>query len=664
MNSSQPRAQGTGGHRRSWLAILVQETFNMAGPKNAAFAEESAEVEVLLASLGKTKDLTKRITASLSRLDTSGKIVRDAIGPIYSNTQQLQITSRNIEKVNEAIEKLKQPMDTRGREEGIIRGGPKNAGLPQYLSALKRVDKALSDMGSTNMRSNQQAQSDFHSLLSTGVNQLNDMYRQMLQEDSQTIEPLQNIIKQIPFPTFSTEKAQSIGQIATSIASAGAQSARLGQRDDDVAARVYSEVRGEYLQTSLQNLATASITTSKRRGDDTGIYREGSSGVGAYTKAIEGMFLAEAENTSRIFRSDAGRIFNMACAKAMATFSRTMSDLNNVIKSRLLSDCFLAYEILDLVTPLSYRVEQRTGQLRAQFADALRPLRDTARSSVSEILSQTKKQAESTSTLPPDGNTIPLVTQTATRFQNLAAFDRPLLVLLSSLGEGGWKAPSTTGMASQSTLNLELTPSTENPTLLSHYLIDLLDALLTTLASRSQALHPKKPLQGIFQLNSVAVLTRAVQSSPDLARYLGISPHNARLDTYKKAGSSLYLTAWREPANHLFDQIQTSSNSRPLSSGQGPAIDSTSIIKSLSSKDKDKIKEKFRLFNASFDELVSRHKSLHMESEVRASLGREIQSLIEPLYTRFWDRYHEVDKGKGKVVRYDKGQLAAILAGL
>ena len=644
------------------MVVLVHEQFSMVGPRNAAFAEESAEVEVLLASLGKTKDLTKRITASLTRLDVSGKIVKEAIGPIYSNTQQLQLTSRNIEKVNEAIEKLKQPLDSRGREEGIIRAGPKNAGLPQYLSALNRVDKALTDLNATNMRSNQGAITDFHSLLSTGVNQLNDMYRQMLQEDSQTVEPLHYITKQIPFPTFSQEKAQSLNQMASAIASAGAQAARLGQRDDDVAARIYAELRGDYLQNSLQNLATASIMTSKRRGDDTGVYRAGSSGVGSYANAVEGMFLAEAENTSRIFRSDAGRLFTLTSVKAIATFSRTMADINNVIKPRILSDCFLAYEILDLATPLSYRLEQRTGQLRPQFAEALRPLRDTARSSLNEILSQTKKQAESTSTLPPDGNTIPLVSQTATRLQNMATFDRPLLALLSSIGEGNWK--TSAGMASPSNLNLELTPSTENPTLLSHYLLDIVDGLLSTLNARSQVLHPKKPLQGIFQLNSVAILTRAINSSPDLARYLGITPHNAKLDTYRKAGSSLYLTAWRDPANHLLDQIQTSSGSRPLSSGQGPAIDSTSIIKSLSSKDKDKIKEKFRAFNSSFDELVSRHKSLHMESEVRSNLAREIQGMIEPLYARFWDRYHEVDKGKGKVVRYDKGQLSAMVAGL
>ncbi|KAL6247881.1 exocyst complex component exo70 [Rhinocladiella similis] len=637
----------------------------MVAQRNAAFAEESAEVEVLLASLGKTKDLTKKISASLARLDASGQIVNDAIGPIYGNTKQLQVTSRNIDRVNEAIEKLRQPLDARGREENIIRQGPKSAGLPQYLAALKRVDKALTDLNSSGLRSNQQAISEFHNLLLTGVNQLNDLYRKMLQEDANTIEPLHFITKQIPFPSIAQDKAQTLSQISMAIASAGAHSARLGQRDDDVAARMYAEIRGDYINNSLQNLSMASISTSKRRNTDTAIYREGSSGVGAYAKALESMLLAEAENTSRIFRNDGGRVFGMTCSKALSTFARTLSELNSFIKSRILTDCFLAYEILDLVTPLSYRLDSRTGQLRSQFADALRPLRETARSSFSDLIIQTRRQAEAVSTLPPDGNTIPLVSESAKRLQTLANFDRPLLVLLSSIGDGNWKAPSASaGLASQSSLNLELTPSAENPNLLSHYLLDIVDTLLSTLNTRSQTLHPKKPMQGIFQLNSAAVLARAVQSSPDLARYIGINPHNERLEKFRKRATELYMTSWREASMHLFDTIHTS-GSRPMS-GQGPgqAIDSTSIIKSLSSKDKDKIKEKFKVFNTSFDELVVRHKGLHMENEVRSYISREITALIEPLYARFWDRYHEVDKGKGKVVKYSKGELSGMLATL
>ena len=53
-----------------------------------------------------------------------------------------------------------------------------------------------------------------------------------------------------------------------------------------------------------------------------------------------------------------------------------------------------------------------------------------------------------------------------------------------------------------------------------------------------------------------------------------------------------------------------------------------------------------------------------MEKEVRSQLGREIQAMVEPLYGRFWDRYHEIDKGKGKYVKYDKGSLSTQLANL
>ena len=61
-----------------------------------SFAEESAEVEVLYANLEKLKGLTKKIQGSLNRLETSGKTVEEAIAPIYSNTQRLQVTNRSM----------------------------------------------------------------------------------------------------------------------------------------------------------------------------------------------------------------------------------------------------------------------------------------------------------------------------------------------------------------------------------------------------------------------------------------------------------------------------------------------------------------------------------------------------------------------------------------
>lgn len=93
----------------------------MVAPRNTAYAEESAEVEVLYANLEKLNRLTKKIQGSLVRLETSGKVVKEAIGPIYSNTQSLQITNTNIDKVNDAIDRLRQPLDAKNREEDILR---------------------------------------------------------------------------------------------------------------------------------------------------------------------------------------------------------------------------------------------------------------------------------------------------------------------------------------------------------------------------------------------------------------------------------------------------------------------------------------------------------------------------------------------------------------
>ena len=57
----------------------------------AADEEARAEVEVLNSRLAKTSELSKKIQASLGRLQASGKSMQEAIGPIYGNTQKLQV---------------------------------------------------------------------------------------------------------------------------------------------------------------------------------------------------------------------------------------------------------------------------------------------------------------------------------------------------------------------------------------------------------------------------------------------------------------------------------------------------------------------------------------------------------------------------------------------
>ncbi|RJE22235.1 exocyst complex protein EXO70 [Aspergillus sclerotialis] len=625
----------------------------MVAPRNTAYAEESAEVEVLYANLERLKLLTKKIQGSLVRLETGGNVVKHAIGPIYSNTQSLQITNSNIDKINEAIDRLRQPLDTKSREEGIIRSGPQSSGLTQYISAMKRVEKALVDLNTTNLRSNQKAMSDFNSLLSVGTSKLQDMLRSELALHATTIEPLHYLTKELPFPSIPEETVARLKPVCDVIGSVAVNGPQRGNGESP-ALKIYADVRGPYIASSLQNLAIASLNTAKRRAAD-GPYKQGTNGVGTYSKALESFIITEHNILVNIFTGgQCGLALQATCRPALAGYSKTLRELNQYVKANLMTDCFLAFEIIEIVTEMSYRIDSKTGELKSMLLEALKPVRETAKSSLSELLEETKRKAANIPVLPPDGGSVPLVTEVMSSLAALTAYSAPLASILTSLGDGNWRSAAAK------------TPRDVKPdssTLMSHFILDMIEALMMSLEARGRAFHRSKATLGVFLSNVFCNVDRSIRQNRDLAQYLGSPDSIARIDTFRKRATSTYLDAWKETSQYLLDVQYTSrtGGNRPTS---GAPVDSSAIVKSLSSKDRDSIKDKFKSFNASFDELMARNKSLYMEREVRGVLSREVQAVLEPLYARFWDRYHEVDKGRGKYIKYDKGSLSAQLASL
>ena len=66
------------------------DSLKMAKARNAAHAEEKAEVEVLFAEAVKSGELAKKLRALQASLEGGGRTVRDAIGPVHSNTREHQ----------------------------------------------------------------------------------------------------------------------------------------------------------------------------------------------------------------------------------------------------------------------------------------------------------------------------------------------------------------------------------------------------------------------------------------------------------------------------------------------------------------------------------------------------------------------------------------------
>ena len=434
---------------------------------------------------------------------------------------------------------------------------------------------------------------------------------------------------------------------------------------DSPAVRIFSDLRAAYLANSLQNMALASISTSKRKNPEEP-YSRGTSAVGTYASSMEGLFVAEFRNISSIFsRDDWAMIFDATCRKPMAEFAKTLRDLNAYIKSNLPTDCFLAFEILEIVGNVSHSISRETGDLKLPFSDAMKPIRETAKGCLPELLEEQRRRISSMAILPPDGAAIPYTSETMTRLQNFTLYPRAFPSILAALGDGNWTSSTSSNQSPGSTPSLKsLDVGADGGALQAHYILDTIETHVTTLEFRGKAIHKSKAALGVFLSNTVALIDRTIRTS-DLGSILGSNTTaSSKLDVWRKKGTSTYLDAWREPCSALFDvQYTNRPSNRPAS---GASIPSTEIIKALSSKDKDAIKEKFRHFNTSFDECIRKHREMmpSMEREVKSGLGREVGNMVEPLYSRFYDRYEALDRGRGKYVKYDKGALAGLLAGL
>jgi exocyst complex protein 7 len=582
----------------------------------------------------------------------------------WAETKSRQL---DIDAILAAIERVRQPADSKNDEEQIIRMGPDKAGLPNYLASIKRLNKALGEMKASNLRSTQQTVTELQRLVKLGNTQLENSFDKLLRNETpRSIEPLHFITKNKPFPVLSQDKFARLGLMNSYVAAVHRQSGGAGAPQESPVAKIYIEIRSQYLSSGLINLATASSSTAKKKNPDA-IYRAGTNGIGTYAQAMEGLFTAEYENICSIFtREDWGPVFEATCQPSLVELGRTLRELNGHIKAHMTTDCYMAYEIVEIISELSNNLERRTGELKSSLAASLKPVRETAKYSLAELLEDTKKRTNGLQTLPLDGAPIPIVSETMQRLQTMVDFLRPISSIMISLGDGGWKSTAASrggaGDAIPSLASFDI--GADGKEIFAHYCTDTIEALIMALDARARMLLQKKPVMGVFLANSVAIIERMIQNS-ELAGLL--EPRLGLLDAWRKKATSLYTETCKDVSMRLFDVIHTSrsggggSHGRPTSGQGGMAVvDSTAILKGLSSKDKENIKGKFAAFNASFDDMVLRHKGYSMEREVRQLFAKDMQNMIEPLYNRFWDRYHEVDKGKGKYVKYDKSAIAAI----
>lgn len=266
--------------------------------------------------------------------------------------------------------------------------------------------------------------------------------------------------------------------------------------------RIYADVRGGYLESSLASLAQASISTARKVQADA-LYKKGTNGIGTYVAAIEGIFVAEYDNITNIFsREEWSSVCEAACQAPLGEFSKTLRELNGHIQKNLLTDCFLGYEICGMVRVLSLRLQDTTGALKGQIYDSIKPVRETSKMSMGKLLDDVRSKTQSLIALPIDGGAVPISTETMRRLQEMTNYLEPLSSILASLGEGGWNAGSTNNS------NTTLGVGPDSMKLFAQYATDSIDTLLSNLAGKARVLLKGKTCK-VFLLPTMLPSLRA-----------------------------------------------------------------------------------------------------------------------------------------------------------
>ncbi|KAK6525882.1 exocyst complex component exo70 [Arthrobotrys megalospora] len=611
--------------------------------------EEAAEVEVLNERLKKMTAITDKISRSLTKLSGSAQQVEMSVQPILKQTGSLTALAGNIDAGIFEIDKTMKLLDLVKREENTIRKGPQVVGLPDYLNSVKRLSEGLAALQSTGLKSAEKAVKEMTLLLKTGSVQLEDQFKKSLAQESTPCEPLHFITKKLPFPTFTPDKLKTIAVINEFLSSTIGTTASSQQNSNvqSSAINIYSDVRGTYISSSLSSLSQGCVNTATRRNVNVP-YEKGDNGIAHYAQALEGIFSAEYDNIQRLFKPNLWlKVYTATTQQALTVFSNTVRQLNKHIVSFMISDCYLAFDVIECVTATATRLGTKTGE-KNEFVEALKPIRQTASASFFEILEDLKRKGASMAAVPIDATVSEYTQQNMARLRRLTDYQTAVAGLLISLGDKNWNSPySPTLAVNQQSFDV----GADGNVLLANYCMECIDRMLEILEAKGKMYIKKQQQCAVFMVNNVAYVETSIKRG-GLVGVLSLGGGIAKVEKWRKKAVEEYMVPWKEAAGYLLDMTYTSKAAITVAaSGSKP---------SLTSKDKEAIKEKFKNFNTLFDTLISQHKSyVFPDKEVKAMLFKEI-TFISPLYGRFWDKYHEVVKDKH--VKYDVTALQTVLA--
>lgn len=455
-----------------------------------------------------------------------------------------------------------------------------------------------------------------------------------MNDKSAQIEPLAFVMKNQPFPAYSKDQ--------TTFLKAVIRFCRDEQHSDGLKTDIYNDfvnTRSTYMQKSLYTFTLASQRNLEIRTSSP--YERENNGIGHYTEALLRMSQSEKSLCLYVFGEvEGGELHNKVAQAAFSDYMNSVKAIANHVRQRLGSDCYLGFETLENMARLTKGVQdiempEVARNLHSNFSN----LASISGSAFHELSDDIKRKAGGIAVVPSDGGVMEITKELCARLRKFVEYPKIVSDLIAAIGEGGWRKPVS------GPLKVVQAEPAFASNLIDMWAGETIEFLLQILEQKARSLQKRLSLVGIFMLNNANYIQTAINRT-DMVRYMAARPLTRIEDSNKKA-FKMYRESWDLSARQLMDTTIM----RPQDK---------SARNSLSSKDREAVKERFKLFNTEFDESIRACKTFTVvDNELRQQLTSEIRSIIVPLYSRFYDKYISSDftKNKDKYIKYNKESI-------
>lgn len=596
-------------HQQHHHAAAISPTTT---PHSAALNDTEqalAEVELLAQNQKKLGSLTNRMTSILSGFDRRLIKLESTMLPIHRSTQTLLRIQDNIDHVLESLNKTLGHYDVLQDEEPLVLQGPSTRNPQPYLDTIGRVKQGLEYLARSDLQSQQKVMLKMNDMIETGSRNIAELIKDWLtaETDQHSMDLDGRFSKEIPLPRLSSATVDAIVPLFSFLKTLPTHP-KTHHAPFSSALVAYSDIRGNYMDVALGNMAQRILKYSQERletsagragmtaawqhdEEDTG-YTRGSAGLSIWINAT--LDMAESEllmltellqsltppSSTTTIQSTFARLLRLP----LRSFAASLNSLHNEVRRNSTSmHNFFAFDIIGSLTNASQRWESvivancprqeshhhhESTPLHA-LTENLASLRNTAMQIFPTYIQQVNAMPLQRETEVPS-TAINEITYSSLNFmRHICEYADVVGPLLNTLGVGNWLM----GAGGAPVLSLGLDGAQDS--IFSQYLCDVLAALLNALEARSRAIR-QPSTASIFLFNNIGYIRREIarsdqESSSSLAACLGTTGSEL-IDGALRQANATYLDAWNPVVSAIMEDgmgLSSKSGSKITAMGGG-----------------------------------------------------------------------------------------------